>query len=313
MKFCKDCGAPMNDDSRFCTRCGADNMTAAESDSQTTVNAEPSAQPRTDYQPNANSDNVYYQPNANNDNVYYQPKNDFSNGAPNAYPYQQPPIYQQPAPKKKKFPVWAIIIIVLVVLFVLGGLFAVGGAYILTGRIIGSGEESETVYEIYSGYETYTEYINSSVNLRIDSSMGDLEIMSDEYREYYDTSEGEFETFICDPITGDYIYVEILEGSYYESTQSMEDFVRETMEYWYGDDEDITIGDVYEREIAGVTYTCADVSKFVVNYDSEYYAWDTTTCFVRSGSTFFEIEITVYPYDSYETIDSMINTYFYEY
>lgn len=297
MKICKSCGALINDDARFCTRCGADNVADVENASQTTVNAEPSAQPQTDYQTAAS-----------NDDVYYQPSNDYSNGTPNTYPYQQPTVYQQPTPKKKKFPAWIIVFIVLVVI---GGLAAVGSSA-LKGESDG-GSSTGTNSKISAGYNTATEYINSSVNIKIDAAKGDFELMSDEYGEYYGVSEDEFETYICDMDTGDYIYVEILEGNFYDANQDMKKFTEETMEYWYGDDEEIVIGEAYEREIAGKIYTCADVSRTKSDPANNIYAWDTTTCFLREGSTFFEIEITVYPNESSNTIDSIINTYISQY
>lgn len=301
MKICKSCGALINDDARFCTRCGADNMAEIDNASQPVVNPEPSAQPQANFQPAANDDDVYYHPD-----------NDFSNPAANAYQppvYQQPayaqPMYGQPAPKKKKFPVWIIIVIAVVVF---GGIFAIGGLALIGASM----DDPNAITEISAGYETSTEYINTSVNLWIDTTKGNFEIMTDEYKEYYESTDEDVETFIGDWDTGDYIFVAILEGSFYEASQDMDEFVEETMEYWYGDDEDIIIGDVYERVIAGKTFTCADVSQVGSSYDR----WDTTTCFIREGSTFFEIEITVYPDDSSNTIDSIINTYisqYYEY
>lgn len=276
MKICKKCGALINDDARFCTRCGTD----------TTENAEPSAQPQTEY----------YEP-ANNGDVYYQPGNDSSNGNTDTY-QSQPTVYQQPTPKKGKFPVWIIAVIVVAAI---SAVAAVGSAN-LFGKTDGKVSISE-------GYDTETEYINTSLNLKIDSSKGPMEIMSDQYRDYYGASESGIESFIADMESGENIYIRILEGSFYETNQDIKAFTKETIEYWYEEYPNAVISDVYEREIAGITYTCADVSETVSDYEYGDYYLETTICFLKDGSTFFEIDITTYPEETGNNTDSIIKTY----
>lgn len=307
MKTCKNCGASINDDSRFCTQCGADTF-ADGAGEQTAVLTEASAQPATDSNV---SGGECYQPatgqtaaSDRSGEVYYQPAGGTTeSGTVSSYTYAAP-ADQVPVgnAKKGKGRVWAIIAAVVVILGIVG--FVALGLF---------GENDDKPSSISKGYETSTAYINSSIDLMIDTSKGDMELMSDEYKNYYGVSEDDFETFICDMDTGDYIFIDIFEGTFYETSQDMKDFTKETMEYWYGEDESLVIGDVYEREIGGKTYTCADVSQTKSDYSNNVYAWDTATCFLREGSTFFEIEITVYPDESTNTIDSIISTYFSEY
>lgn len=308
MKTCKNCGASINDDSRFCTQCGADTF-ADNAEEQTAVVAEASAQPETDQPAPAQSEEGYYQPESN-DTVsggeYYQPAADTAtaSGSTSAYTYAVPADQTPVGKGKKKRSVWAIVAAVIIVV---GILVRVG-----LGALGLFGEVASNISSISEGYETANAYINSSINLKIDASKGGMEVLSDtEKRDYFGIDPGSYETFIYDMDTDEYVYVMIAEGSLAESTQNMKKFAKEIAEYVYEGQSNYTIGEAYELEITGHTFTCVDVVQTVE--DDPYYGTyvsEQTLCFIRNTTMFLEISITTYPEETGNHAQDIINQYF---
>lgn len=319
MKTCKNCGASINEDSRFCTQCGADTFAETAQD-QSEAFAEASAQPATDipvdgeeyYRPEGGtpvSDGDYYQPENSapvSGGDYYQPVGD-TNAAPGStstYTYAVPTDQTPVGKGKKKHSVWAIIVAVVIVL---GVIVRVGiGALGLFGDVAGN------LSTISEGYETSTAYINSSINLKIDASKGGMTVLSDsEKKDYFNINPDSYETFIYDMDTDEYIYVMIAEGSLAESAQSISKFAKEIAEYVYEGESNYTIGDTYELEIAGNKFTCVDVAQTVE--DDPYYGTyhsEQTFCFIKNATTFLEISITTYPEETGNHAKDIIDQYF---
>ena len=309
MKTCKNCGASINEDSRFCTQCGADTF-ADNAEEQTAVFAEASAEPETDQPAPAQSEGSYYQPE-NAETVsggeYYQPATDTAANSGNASTYTYAvPTDQTPVGKGKKGKgrTWAIIgsVIVVLIFVVRIGLGALG--------IIGG--VASNISSISEGYETSTAYINSSINLKIDTTKGGMSVLSDsEKREYFNIDPSTYETFIYDMDTDEYIYVMLAEGSLAESATNMKKFAKEIAEYVYEGESNYEIGDTYELEISGKTFTCVDITQTVEN-DPYYgtYVSEQTLCFIKSATMFLEISITTYPEETGNHAQDIINQYF---
>lgn len=308
MKTCKNCGASMNDDSRFCTSCGADTFEVG-AEAQTEVLTEASVQPETD---STVSGGEYYQPapeqtetTAQSGEVYYQPVGGTTeSGTASTYTYTAP-ANQVPVGKGKKGKgrVWAIIASVIVILGIVirFGLGALG----LFGDVAGK------LSSISEGYETSTSYINSSLNLKIDASKGGMEVLSDsEKRDVFGIDPDDYETFIYDFDTDEYIYVMIAEGSLAESAQNLKSFAKEIAEYIYEDESNYEVGEAYELDIAGNKFICVDISQTVEDpYYGTYYL-EQTLCFIKSTTTFMEISITAYPEETGRDTRDLINMYF---
>ena len=305
MKTCKNCGASVNEDSRFCTQCGADTF-ADGAEEQTTVLTEASAQPETD------QGGEYYQPAAEqtaapdqSGEVYYQPAEGSIDSSPaSSYTYAVP-VDQEPVGKgkKKKGGVWAVIAAVIVIL---GIVVRVG-----LGALGIFGDVADKLSTISEGYETPSAYINSSINLKIDTSKGGMEVLTDsEKKDYFGIDPDNYETFIYDYDTDEYLYVMIAEGSLAESAQNMKSFAKEIAEYVYEGQTNYTVGEAYEREIAGRTFTCVDVSQTVEDdpYYGTYYL-EQTFCFIKSATVFLEISVTTYPEESGHHPQDIIDLY----
>lgn len=310
MKTCKNCGASINDDSRFCTSCGADTFEQA-AEEQTVVNAEASAQPETD---GSVSGGEYYQPEAEqtaaaqSGEVYYQPVDGTAESSTaSAYTYTAP-ADQVPIGKGKKGKgrIGAIIAVVIVIL---GIVLRIG---IKALDYIDIGDVASNLSSISKGYETPDAYINSSVNLKIDASKGGMDVLTDtEKKDWFGINPDDYETFIYDSETDEYIYVMIAEGSLAESAQSMKSFAKEIAEYVYEGESNYKIGDAYELDIAGNTFTCIDVSQTVEDdpYYGTYYL-EQTFCFLKSTTVFMEISITAYPEETGNHAKDIIDQYF---
>lgn len=311
MKTCKNCGASINDDSRFCTNCGADTFEGV-AEEQTAVLSEAVAQPATDSDV---SGGEYYQPAAEqtepapqSGEVYYQPAESTADGdATSSYTYAVP-TDQVPVGKGSKKGrlgrIGAIILSVIVIVGVI--LFKVG---LKALDYIDIGDVASSLSSISEGYETSTSYINSSANFTIDSSKGGMKVLSSEEKRYYFGDDGDnYETFLYDETTGEYIYVMIAEGNISESAQKMDKFVLDIAEYIYEGETGYKIGDVYEREIAGNTYTCVDISQTATDSYGTYYL-EQTLCFVRSSNVFLEISITTYPEETGNHSQDLIDQY----
>lgn len=294
MKTCKNCGASINDDSRFCTQCGADTFDGV-TEEQTAVLSEASAQPATDSDVSGGE--------------YYQPAEGTADGdATSSYTYAVP-TDQVPVGKGSKKGrlgrIGAIILSVIVIVGVI--LFKVG---LKALDYIDIGDVASSLSSISDGYETASSYINSSVNFTIDSSKGGLEILSDEDKKYYFADSADsYETYLYDFDTDECIYVMIAEGSVSESTQKIKDFVKDFVEYVYEGETDCNIGDVYERDIAGNTYTCVDVTQTVNDPNYGTYYLEQTLCFVKSSNVFLEISVTAYPEETGRHTKDLIDQY----
>ena len=304
MKTCKNCGASINDDSRFCTQCGADTF-ADGAQEEPAVVAEATAEPETD---NAAAPTATEAPaEAEEESTvsageYYQPPTENASSTTSAYTYTVP-VDQQPVGKgKKKGRVWAIILSVIVVLGIVirFGLGALG----IIGDVVSN---SATLSK---GMETSTAYINSSINLKIDATKGGMSVLTDaQKRDYFGIDPNDYETFLYDEQTDEYMYVMIAEGNLVEATTNMSKFVTEIAEYIYEGEENYKISDTYEREIAGNTFTCVDISQEVKDaYYGDYYL-EQTLCFVKDATMFLEISITTYPEESGNHPQDIINTY----
>lgn len=301
MKTCKNCGASINEDSRFCTQCGADTF-ADNAEEQTAVVTEASAELETDVPVSESpvSDSTV------SSGEYYQPAADTTAASAGASTYTYAvPTDQTPVGKgKKKTGVWAIIAVVIVVL---GILVRVG-----FGALGIFGDVADKLSLISEGYETSTAYINSSINLKIDASKGGMTVLSDsEKRDYFGIDPSTYETFIYDMDTDEYIYVMIAAGSLAESAQNMKSFAKEIAEYVYEGESNYKIGDAYELEIAGNKFTCVDIVQTVE--DDPYYGTyvsEQTLCFIKSTTTFLEISITTYPEETGNHAQDIINQYF---
>lgn len=299
MKTCKNCGASINEDSRFCTQCGADTFESGVEETAAPVEA--SVEPETE-------NTVIEQTDApiQSGEVYYQPADGTTESSTaSAYTYAVP-TDQTPVGKGKKGSgrIWAIIAAVIVIL---GIVVRVGlGALGIFGDVAGK------LATISKGYETPDAYINSSINLKIDASKGGMDVLNDsEKREYFGIDPDSYETFIYDYETDEYIYVMIAEGSLAESAQSMKSFAKEIAEYVYEDETNYTIGDAYELEIAGNKFTCVDVTQTVEDdpYYGTYYL-EQTFCFIKSSTVFMEISITTYPEETGNHAQDIIEQYF---
>lgn len=296
MKTCKNCGTPNSDDAKFCLRCGGNTFEESIGE-QTTVLNETPAQPVADSTVNSGE---YYNP-ANqtvttpNGDVYYQPSYGTAEGnMANPYAYTIP-MDQTSAGKSKKGKgkVWAIIAAVVVVL----------------GVIIGFGASYQS--PITEGYETPNVYINPSINLKIDANKGDMYILSDsEKKNYLGIESDEYETFLYDYDTDEFIYVVFAEGNLSEATQNLKSLVEEMGEILYEGETNYEVGSAYELEIAGNTFTCVDISQTVEN-DPDYGTYNLvqTLCFVRHSTTFLEISVTVYPDETGHSTKDLIDMY----
>ena len=309
MKTCKNCGASINEDSRFCTQCGADTFESG-AEEQTVVNAEASAQPETDHAAApAQSGEVYYQPEGENTvsgGEYYQPATDTAaaSGSANTYTYAVPTDQTPVGKGKKKKSVWAIIVAVIIVL---GIVVRVG-----LGALGIFGEVADKISKISEGYETSTAYINSSMNLKIDASKGGLQVLTDsEKKDYFSLNADDYETFLYDFDTDECVYVMIAQGNLAESAQNIKSFVKEVAEYIYEGESNYKIGEIYERDIAGNTFTCVDITQTVE--DDPYYGTyqlEQTLCFVKNTTMFLEISITAYPEETGRHTKDIIDMYF---
>lgn len=309
MKTCKNCGASINDDSRFCTQCGADTF-EQEAQEETAVIAEASAQPATDSNVNSGE---YYQPEAQAEapaqsgEVYYQPVDgNAENSTASTYTYAVP-TDQVPVGKGKKGKgrVWAIIAAVIVIL---GIVIRVG-----LGALGIFGEVADKLSSISEGFETSTSYVNSSIDLTIDTTKGGMKILSDYDQEYvFGIDPDDYETFIYDYDTDEYIYVMMAEGNLAEAAQNMKSFVADIAKSLYANQTNYEIGDVYERDIAGNTYTCVDISQTVNDPGYGTYYLEQTLCFIKSSTMFLEISITVYPEETGNHAQDIIDRYFVE-
>lgn len=287
----------MNEDSRFCTQCGADTFESGVE--ETAVLTEATAQPEAE-----NTASEQTAAPAQSGEVYYQPAEGTAEGSTaSSYTYAVP-TDQVPVGKGKKGKgrVWAIIASVIVVL---GIVVRVG-----LGALGLFGEVADKLSSISEGYETSTSYINSSLNLKIDASKGGMEVLSDsEQRDYFGIDPSSYDTFIYDYDTDEYIYVMIAEGSLSESAQSMKSFAKDIAEYVYEGQTNYEIGDTYELNIAGNKFTCIDITQTVEDdYYGTYYS-EQTLCFIKSATTFLEISITAYPEETGRHTKDLIDMY----
>ena len=139
-----------------------------------------------------------------------------------------------------------------------------------------------------------------------------MDVLTDtEKKDWFGINPDDYETFIYDSETDEYIYVMIAEGSLAESAQSMKSFAKEIAEYVYEGESNYTIGDAYELDIAGNTFTCIDVSQTVEDdpYYGTYYL-EQTFCFLKSTTVFMEISITAYPEETGNHAKDIIDQYF---
>lgn len=312
MKTCKNCGASINDDARFCTNCGADTFAGADEE-RTAVLSEASAEPATD---NTVSGGEYYQPeaaqteSAEQSGAYYQPagsnaESDTSSAYTYAVPTDQVPVGKG---KKSKGRIGAIILSVVIIIGVI--LFKIGVRVL---DYVDFGDVASSLSTISEGYETSTAYINSSINLTIDSSKGGMDLFSAEEKEYYlGDSANSYETYLYDFDTNESIRVLMATGNLADSTVNMKKKVAELVEDIYEDDTACKISDVYERKIAGNTYTCVDVSETVNDPDYGTYYIEQSLCFIRSSTVFLEIVIDAYPEETGRHPQDLIDQYFVE-
>lgn len=306
MKICKNCGAQVNDDSRFCTKCGADTMAGGDDSALT----EASAAPLTDERPpavSADQSGVYYQPpTENGGKSEAEPTTPYSYGATSEYHYEGEPVPQKPA--KKRLPVWSIILIVIAAIGIVIriGLFVLDFVDVDTviPSAISDGEVSEGVY------------INNDLGIKADfSDPSKMALMNDEELKFYGFTDGdvEYEFVAYDKSTGETLSAYIVEGSVSEAMMSMDEFVSQTVEYAFDDDENCEISEIFEKEIAGKTFTCAKVSQTVQEEGYEPYYMEQTLCIIREGKSFFELLFTIYPEETGSEVDDMTATYFSEY
>ena len=305
MKTCKNCGASINDDSRFCTQCGADTFESGAVE-ETVVNVEASAQPETDNTEIPAQGGEYYNPEGDNTvggGEYYQPATADASGSASSYTYTVPADQEPVGKGKKKGRVWAIVLAVIIVLGFIGR-FGLKIADIVFDVL-----DNKT--SISDGSVSLSGYTNDSLNLNIDVSGSNFKIASeDELSSYFNVNPDDYETVIYNYSTGEILAVCIFKGSATEIAQSVEEFARAEAEYYYKNETNYKISDVYEREIAGKTYTCVDISQAVEDEEYGDYYTEETLCIIKDGSTFVEIQIVTYPEETGRNAQNIIDQYF---
>lgn len=314
MKTCKNCGASINDDSRFCTQCGADTFEGA-AEEQTAVLSEPSAQPATD---SGVSGGEYYQPAAaqaepadQSGEVYYQPaESSTESSAASAYTYTVPTDQVPVGKGKKKGRFGRVGAIILSVIIVVGAILVKVGIRALD--YIDLGDVASSLSSISEGYEneSLTAYINASVNFTIDSTKGGMEILSDEAKyHYFGDNSDIYETYLYDFDTDEGIYVMMAEGTVAESATNLKSFAKEIAESIYEGESNVKFGDVYELEIAGNKYTCIDITQTVEDDYYGSYVTEQTLCFIKSTNVFLEISVTAFPEETGRNTKDLIDQY----
>lgn len=290
MKTCKNCGASINDDSRFCTNCGADTFESG-AEEQTTVLTEASVQPETD---------TAAAPEQSGE-VYYQPVGETTESTASTYTYTASADQRPIGNGKKKKPVGLIIVIVVIILGIAGAALSSSGLF--------GGSKGDKISE--GSVASSTEYVNDSLNLKIDLSGSNFETVSDrDMRSTFNLDPDLYETLIYDYTTGEMIVVFLFEGNADEVAQDIKEFTHDEAEYYYENQSNYTIGDVYEQNIGGKTYTCVDIGQNVENATYGDYYLEETLCVLRSGSTFIEIEIITYPEETGNDGQKLIDQFF---
>lgn len=169
MKFCKTCGAQMDDNSLFCPNCGGKAEQTAPVQNNSVIYEKESSP-----QPSDRQNNQQYYQNYQSEPVAQQPSQQYQ-----AQQYQ----YQQPAPKKKSNAgliigiVAGVLVLVIVLLIVIGSVSAKKKANDIISDIeiptFDSSQELDDYY--YEDDETTTEKSSSSVLSGVDNYIGNVE------------------------------------------------------------------------------------------------------------------------------------------
>ncbi len=327
MKICKLCGTKLEDDVRFCFNCGADTthkgaVETVDSDSYKEADARQTRQTNTvPRQPSFQSNTIPPQ----QENVYYQPSDSNSaqgGDAPYRLPYSAH-VYTEK--KKRKLPAWAIILIVLACLFVLfiAGIIALGSfgfnqvmkenPNFLTNIKEYISDEASDGESITGGVVNGDTYTNDSVGLAIDVTGSRYRFLnSDEVKDVMEEQADYTEFIFFDETSQENIMGLIVEGSISDVIKDEKVLVREMAEYIFEDsDYPYEIGDAYTMTISGKEFSCIDISQTIDDDEIEVpFTTVMTLCIYKEGSSFYELQFTLYPEETGADAESIVKEYF---